>query len=134
MLSIVVERMHLGLEFDNNSQFCYNYYMLKTRKKRSDRRHLIYLIQNNQTGEQYIGLTALSYSGSVKRTLYRRMQKHAQRAFAENKQWALSENLRKYGPEVFTYGLIEVVRGKKQCHTRELELIKEFQPVLNTAK
>lgn len=108
--------------------------MLKTRKKRSDRRHLIYLVQNNQTGEQYIGLTALMFNGSVKRTLYRRMQKHLQRAMTENKMWGLSDNLRKYGPEVFTYGLIEVVRGKKQCHIREVELIKEFQPELNTAK
>jgi len=104
----------------------------KTRKRRSDRNHLIYVITNTQTGAQYVGLTALSFGGSVKLTLRRRMQKHVQRALAENKAWGLSRSLRDYGSEAFTYGLLEVVRGKKAAHARETELINSHRPVMNT--
>lgn len=109
-------------------------FMLKTRKKRTDRNHLIYLINNTETGEQYIGLTALSFKGNVRKTLHRRMQKHLQRARAENKDWGLCESLRTYGPEKFTYSLMDVVRGKKQAHIVETALIKEHNPALNTFK
>lgn len=108
--------------------------MLKKRKKRTDRNHLIYLIKNTVTGGEYIGLTALSYAGNVRKTLHRRMQKHLQRAKTESKDWGLCESLRKYGPEVFTYSLLEIVRGKKSAHVRETELIKTYNPMLNTLK
>lgn len=108
--------------------------MIAKRKKRSDRNHVIYCINNNITGEQYVGLTALSYKGNVKRTLTRRMQKHYQRAMAEDKGWALCESLRKYGAEAFTFGMIEMVRGKALAHERETQLIKQFNPKLNTFK
>ena len=108
--------------------------MLKNRKKRTDRNHLIYLITNTQTGQEYIGLTALSFAGNVRKTLHRRMQKHLQRARAETKDWGLCESLREFGPEVFTYSLLEVVRGKKPAHSRETELIKMFSPELNTLR
>ena len=105
---------------------------MKTRKKRSDRNHVVYCITNNITGEQYVGITALGYKGNVKRTLYRRMQKHYQRAMSENKNWTLCENLRTYGAESFTFGVLEVVRGKLQAHARETLIINTFQPALNT--
>jgi len=108
--------------------------MLVNRKRRSDRRHLIYVINNTVTGEQYIGLTGINAAGSVKQTLWRRMQKHLQRALAEDKTWGLCMSLRNHGPEKFTYGLLEVIRGKKEAHVRELELIREFNPALNTFK
>jgi group I intron endonuclease len=108
--------------------------MMKTRKKRSDRNHVIYCINNNITGEQYVGLTALSYKGNVKRTLTRRMQKHYQRAMAEDKGWSLCESLRTYGAEAFTFGMLEVVRGKAAAHERETALIKMYDPKLNTFK
>ena len=106
--------------------------MMKTRKKRSDRNHVVYCITNNITGEQYVGITALSYKGNVKRTLYRRMQKHYQRAMTETKGWALCENLRTYGAESFTFGVLEVIRGKSQAHARETEIINSVRPALNT--
>ena len=105
---------------------------MKTRKKRSDRNHVVYCITNNITGEQYVGITALSYKGNVKRTLYRRMQKHYQRAMTETKGWTLCENLRTYGAESFTFGVLEVVRGKAQAHARETEIINSVRPALNT--
>ena len=107
--------------------------MLKTqRKRRTDRNQVIYYIQDVVTLEYYIGLTALSYKGSVKRTLHRRMQKHMQRALAENKNWGLSRALRERGAERFVFGVIEVVRGKRPAHARETELINTLQPQLNT--
>lgn len=108
--------------------------MKKQRKPRSDRRHMIYVITNMVTGEQYVGITGINGSGSVVKSLKRRMQKHMQRATTESKSWGLCENLRSYGAEHFTYGLIETVRGKALAHTRELEIIREFNPSLNTFK
>lgn len=108
--------------------------MMTKRKKRSDRNHVIYCITNLLTKEQYVGLTALSYKGNVMRTLKRRMQKHLQRALAEDKNWGLCENLRVYGAENFEYGVLEIVRGKTQAHQRETYLINNFNPKLNTFK
>jgi group I intron endonuclease len=104
----------------------------KKRKARSDRNHAIYTILNNVTGEQYIGITAIS--STVRRALAVRVRKHIQRARAENKTWGLCESIRTHGNSAFTYGLLEVVRGKKAAHARETALIKEFNPALNTFK
>lgn len=108
--------------------------MMITRKRRTDRNHFIYVITNILTNEQYIGLTGVGLSGSVVKTLKRRMQKHMQRALVETKSWGLCDSLRTFGPEAFDYGLVEVVRGKAAAHTREMELIREFNPSLNTFK
>ena len=105
-----------------------------TRQRRSDRNQVIYYITNVETGDSYIGLTALSFGGSVKRTLTRRMQKHLQRAMTETKNWSLCLSLRKHGPEAFVFGPLSTVRGKAQAHQRELELIREYDPQLNTFK
>lgn len=107
--------------------------MLKTqRKRRSDRNQVIYFIQDVVTSDYYIGLTALCFKGNVRKTLTRRMQKHMQRALAENKNWGLSRALRERGAERFVFGVVEVVRGKKAAHSRETELINTMQPALNT--
>jgi hypothetical protein len=103
-----------------------------TRKRRTDRNQVIYYIQDIVTLEYYIGLTALSFKGNVRRTLYRRMQKHMQRALTENKNWGLSRALRERGAESFVFGVIEVIRGKRPAHARETELINTLQPALNT--
>jgi len=103
-----------------------------TRKRRSDRNHVIYVIRNNVTGQEYIGLTVLSFGGNAKRTVFRRVQKHVQRAKTENKNWGLSRNIRKYGAEAFLVLLVDIVRGKAEAHKVETALIKELQPALNT--
>ena len=105
-----------------------------TRKRRSDRNHAIYVITNVHTNEQYVGITAVVFNGNVKRSLTRRMQKHMQRARAEAKDWGLSRNLREFGSDAFTFGLLEIVRGKKAAHARETQMIKQFDPALNTFK
>ena len=103
-----------------------------TRKRRTDRNQVIYFIQDKVTLEYYIGLTAVSFKGNVFRTLRRRMQKHMQRALAENKDWGLSRALRDKGADSFVFGVVEVVRGKRPAHARETELINTLQPALNT--
>jgi len=108
--------------------------MLKTqRKRRSDRTHLIYVITNVVTGEQYVGNTVKN-PGGIRKTLHRRMQKHVQRALAENKSWALCDAIRHWGASAFTYGLLETIRGKGATHQREAELINTYRPTLNTLK
>lgn len=101
------------------------------RKRRSDTTHYIYVITNTHTGEQYVGITVKNPSGIYK-TLKRRIQKHVQRALAETKDWSLSENIRIWGAQAFTFGFIESVRGRKPAHQRERQLIAEFNPALNT--
>ncbi len=107
---------------------------MTSRKRRSDRNHIIYCVTNTLTKEQYIGLTGMGLSGSVKKTLHRRMQKHTQRALTESKNWGMCESLRTFGPEAFEYGIVEVVRGKAAAHIRETQLIAEYNPALNTFK
>ena len=102
------------------------------RKRRTDRNQVLYFIQDVVTEETYIGLTAMSFAGNVRKTLTRRMQKHMQRAMTENKDWGLSRALRERGAECFVFGTLEVVRGKRPAHARETELINTLQPALNT--
>lgn len=91
----------------------------------------MYVITNTYTGEQYIGITVKNLS-TVYRTLKRRIQKHVQRALTETKDWALSENIRTWGSEAFTFGFLEQVRGRKAAHQRERQLIAQYRPALNT--
>ena len=104
------------------------------RKRRTDRNHVIYMIKNTITQELYVGITVLSFRGNAQRTLDRRVQKHVQRAFAENKAWALCESFRKYEPENHEYWIHDVVRGKRAAHSVEVALIDQLQPKLNTFK
>ena len=104
--------------------------LVKKRKKRQDVNHVIYVVTNVLTGEQYIGITAVR--PNLKKALWVRMQKHVQRATAENKDWGLCKSIREYGAEAFTFGVLEIVRGKKPAHARELELVRMYHPSLNT--
>ena len=121
-------------KFDNKSIWAYNSSMNSkiNRKRRTDRNQVIYFIRDTVTLEYYIGLTALSFKGNVFKTLRRRMQKHMQRALAENKDWGLSRALRERGADRFEFGKLEVIRGKRPAHARETELINTLQPALNT--
>lgn len=102
------------------------------RKRRNDRNHVLYYIEHVTTGDFYIGIAAVNFKGNVMRTLHRRMQKHVQRAFTENKSWGLSKALRTHSPGEFDYGAIDVIRGKKNAHAMETQLINMWQPKLNT--
>ena len=102
----------------------------QTRKRRQDTTHAVYVITNVLTTEQYVGITVCGQR--VKQALKVRIQKHVRRALTENKDWALCESIRTFGPEAFTYGVLETVRGRKPAHARERELIREFAPSLNS--
>ena len=104
----------------------------KRRKKRSDRKHLIYLVTNVATGERYVGLT-VCVDRSGKETLRWRWHRHVQRARDHGKGWKLCEAIRAYGEGSFIAQPLEFVRGKAEAHRRETELKRLLKTELNTA-
>lgn len=101
------------------------------RKRRNDRRHVIYTARNVLSGDLYIGLTVVT-GQAVKKSVKVRWQKHVSRAKQEPKQWAFCVAIRTWGPECFELEVLEVIRGRKPAHQRERELIRTLQPSLNT--
>jgi hypothetical protein len=99
------------------------------RKKRSDRTHIIYMIESG--ADFYIGVTAKTES-TVKKSVMTRCMKHLYRSRSEDKSWALYECMRERGVEGFTVSVLAVVRGKTQAHNHERELIRTRKPNLNT--
>ena len=103
--------------------------MIKKRKRRSDRRHVIYRLEVE--GMSYIGLTV--FERTEKKSVARRFQKHVSRALVETeKKWGLCKAIRKYGAEAFTLSVIKTIRGKVDAHKFERDLILKLKPVLNT--
>lgn len=100
------------------------------RKRRQDSNHAVYTITNLVTGDYYIGITVCS--GSVKRALKVRFQKHIRRALTEGKSWALCHSIREFGADVHAIEFVEKIRGRKPAHARERELIRAHAPALNT--
>jgi hypothetical protein len=86
------------------------------------------MLQNAITGDFYIGIT----QGYRQKDLAYRVRKHFQRALAESKAWSLCQDIRRYGPEVYVYAILDVVRGKTSAHALERQLISEHNPTLNT--
>ena len=102
------------------------------RAKRSDRNHIIYQIQGPQG--VYIGVTAKTES-TVSKSVRSRVAKHYYRAQKETKQWALCALLRSYASkEDIDVRVLEIVRGKREAHARERELIRAMNPFYNTDK
>jgi hypothetical protein len=104
------------------------------RKKRSDRNHIIYLITNTINGKEYIGITA-SIGRAFQKSVKVRLQKHFSRARKEDWDWALYNDMSKYIDELettYSINVLDIVRGKSAVHQREMELIKEYNPALNT--
>jgi len=100
-----------------------------TRKKRSDRTHIIYMLQSGE--DFYIGVTAKTV-GTVNKSVQVRFNKHVYRSRSEDKSWALYECMRERGVDTFNVLIVDVVRGKTEAHKLERELIREFKPNLNT--
>ena len=104
------------------------------RKKRSDRNHIIYLITNTLNGKEYIGITA-SIGRAFQKSVKVRLQKHFSRARCEAPDWELYKDMSNHLDElevVYSINVLDVLRGKPATHKREMELIKEYKPVLNT--
>ena len=104
------------------------------RKKRSDRNHVIYLITNTVNNKQYIGLT-VAKGRAFKWSAKNRFDKHISRARIEwDKDWPLYRDMRRYeGIEsaVYDVAVLSVVRGKREAHMVETELINTIKPKLN---
>ena len=118
---------------DTLSDWHYNRAMTQTnttRKKRTDRNHIIYELVVN--GKNYIGVTAKTAS-TVNKSVLARAAKHFYRAKTENKAWSLCIELRKLDSkdeiEVYVH---EVIRGKAAAHKREVEIRRAVKPLLNT--
>ncbi len=105
-----------------------------TRKKRTDRNHVIYCLTSEDTGEKYIGITFLRPGRKrLERTLRYRFKQHYYRAVNEEtktKTWKLSNALRKH--TAFFVESLAVVRGKESAHKTERELIAQLNPELNS--
>jgi hypothetical protein len=101
------------------------------RKRRSDRNHIIYIIENRQTSEIYIGITAVSGRAFL-RSLQFRWKKHVSRSKNEAFDWKLYRSIRQWGIDQFTIRIHQIIRGKAEAHTREVELIRQLHPQLNS--
>jgi hypothetical protein len=103
---------------------------MKTRKRRQDTKHAVYMLVNTNTNESYIGITVCG--AQVNKALKVRFQKHVRRAVTENKAWALCNSIREHGAEAFVVLLVDIVRGRKPAHAVERELINTHKPALNS--
>ena len=104
--------------------------MTATRKKRTDRNHIIYELVI--AGKRYIGVTAKTES-TVLKSVRARAAKHWYRARTEDKAWLLCAALRELGcKEEIEIRVHEIIRGKAEAHKREVELRRQFNPELNT--
>ena len=101
----------------------------QTRKKRTDRTHIIYMIESG--ADFYIGVTAKTMS-TVKKSVLVRCNKHVYRMRSEDKSWALYECMRERGTSDFTVNVLAVLRGKTEAHNFERDLIRAHRPNLNT--
>lgn len=110
----------------------YTLSMMRTRRKRCDRNHLIYAVYSRSLPESlYIGVTQVE-NRSPEKSIKRRWQKHVCRAKTEKHNWKLYAAIRRFGPEDFSIEVLEVVRGKAAAHKLEREMIHEYEPDLNT--
>lgn len=103
---------------------------MTTRKKRTDRNHIIYELRVN--GQNYIGVTAKTET-TINKSVLARAAKHYYRAKTEGKTWLLCQALRTLNSKDEIQVLVhEVIRGKAAAHRREVELRRQLQPILNT--
>jgi uncharacterized protein with PhoU and TrkA domain len=101
-----------------------------TRKKRSDRNHIIYELDVN--GLTYVGVTAKTETTALK-SAKTRAAKHFYRAKTENKDWLLCQALRSLDTkEQIGVRVLAVVRGKSSAHKEEVRIRRELSPALNT--
>ena len=101
------------------------------RKKRNDRNYVLYQITDENTGNNYIGLTVATGRAFL-RSVKVRVQKHLSRAKREDKNWAFCEFIRKNPDASLAYEVITVVRGRKAAYQLERDYIRQTNPELNT--
>ncbi len=101
-----------------------------TRKKRTDRNHIIYELR--VPAGNYIGVTAKTES-TVLKSVRSRAAKHFYRAKKEDKNWSLCVALRELASkdeiEIVVHAII---RGKAEAHREEVAIRRAVRPNLNT--
>ena len=103
--------------------------MIKKRKKRCDRNHIIYLL-TAPSGKSYVGITVVQ-DKDRKASLEKRWASHCRNALVYATDYTLSHCIREEGAEKFKREVIEVIRGKAEAHFRETQIIYEKKPHLN---
>lgn len=101
------------------------------RKRRNDRMHIVYVVINTVTHEQYVGI-ASCVDRAGKETLAARWSRHVGRAFNQDKNWTLCNSIRKHGSEVFVPLILDFVRGKAAAHAFETKLRQTNEYKLNS--
>jgi hypothetical protein len=101
-----------------------------TRKRRTDRNHIIYELEVN--GLNYIGVTAKTES-TVLKSVKARAAKHFYRAKTENKDWLLCKQLRTLNSkDEIVIRIHAIIRSKAEAHKEEVRIRREVKPALNT--
>ena len=101
-----------------------------TRKKRTDRNHIIYELV--VPAGNYIGVTAKTES-TVLKSVRSRAAKHFYRAKKENKDWTLCIALRELGSkDDIEIRIHAIIRGKAEAHRAEVQIRRAVKPNLNT--
>ena len=128
-----IQRNYLPKVVDKLVKPLYNTCMTQTtttRKKRTDRNHIVYEL--NVNGLTYVGVTAKTESTPLK-SVKTRAAKHFYRAKTENKNWLLCEALRELNDKgEIVVRVLAVVRGKAEAHKEEVRIRRELEPALNT--
>ncbi len=99
------------------------------RKRRNDRNHIIYQL-TAPNGDRYFGVT-FARGRAYKRSTKIRFEAHCRNAFEYGHNTLIAESLREHGSKSFERDVLEIVRGKKNAHSRERELISMYNPELN---
>ena len=99
------------------------------RKRRNDRNHVIYQL-TAPNGDRYLGVT-FARGRAYKRSAKIRFEAHCRNAFDYGHDTLISKSLREHGAQSFRRDVLEIVRGKKNAHDRERELIALYRPELN---
>ena len=111
----------------------YNTYMMEqkaTRKKRTDRNHIVYELR--VPAGNYIGVTAKTES-TVLKSVRSRAAKHFYRAKKDGKNWLLCAALRELDDKNEIEILVHaVIRGKADAHKMEVAIRRNVKPNLNT--
>lgn len=118
---------------DKSGKTLYNTSMTQTtttRKKRTDRNHIIYELRVN--GQNYIGVTAKTET-TVLKSVRARAAKHFYRAKTEAKNWLLCQALRQLqSKDDIEIVIHAIIRGKAEAHREEVRIRRAVKPILNT--
>ena len=130
---LFIHSLVVGFLVDLVGKRGYNTYMnteKPTRKKRTDRNHIIYELV--VPAGNYIGVTAKTES-TVLKSVRARAAKHFYRAKTETKNWELCIALRELGSkDDIEIRIHAIIRGKAEAHRAEVQIRRAVKPNLNT--